>query len=96
MPEAAGAVGSAGRAGFDPAGRAQRRSEAMFRNWAHRTVTFFQEVRGEMQKVTWPTWAELKGQTIVVVVAVLLIAAFIGAVDLILSNAIKFLVTRLS
>ena len=68
----------------------------MFRNAIDRTVTFAQEVRGEMQKVTWPTWAELKGQTIVVVVAVLLIAAFIGVVDLILSNAYKMLVTKLS
>jgi len=68
----------------------------MFRNAIHKTVTFAREVRGEMQKVTWPTWAELKGQTIVVVVAVLLIAAFIGVVDLILSNAIKMLVTKLS
>ena len=58
--------------------------------------TFLKEVRVEMSKVTWPTWAELKGQTIVVVVAVLLIAAFIGLVDLVLSNTIKLLITRLS
>jgi len=61
-----------------------------------RTLTFLQEVRGEMLKVTWPTWTELKGQTIVVIVAVLLIAAFIGLVDLILSNVIKQLVTHLT
>lgn len=48
-----------------------------------------------MTKVTWPTWAELKGQTIVVIVAVLMIATFIGIVDLFLSNTIKVLVTKL-
>ena len=61
-----------------------------------RSATFLREVRGEMQKVTWPTWNELKGQTLVVIIAVLIIAAFIGVVDLILSNTIRFLVTRLT
>jgi len=56
---------------------------------------FLKDVRVEMTKVTWPTWDELKGQTIVVIVAVLMIAAFIGIVDLFLSNTIKVLVTKL-
>lgn len=59
------------------------------------TVAFLRDVRVEMTKVTWPTWDELKGQTIVVIVAVLMIAAFIGIVDLFLSNTIKVLVTKL-
>jgi preprotein translocase subunit SecE len=67
----------------------------MIKRWKDQLVSFLQEVRSEMGKVTWPTWAELKGQTIVVIVAVLLISAFIGVVDLILNNAIKLLVTRL-
>ena len=58
--------------------------------------SFLKDVRLEMTKVTWPTWQELKGQTIVVVVAVLLISAFIGAVDLVLSNLIKVLVRALT
>jgi preprotein translocase subunit SecE len=68
----------------------------MLANAYQKTNTFLEEVRGEMQKVTWPTWTELKGQTIVVIIAVLVIAAFIGVVDLILSNTIKLFVTRLS
>ena len=59
------------------------------------TMAFLKDVRVEMTKVTWPTWQELKGQTIVVIVAVLMIAAFIGIVDLFLSNTIKVLVTKL-
>lgn len=59
------------------------------------TASFLKDVRVEMTKVTWPTWDELKGQTIVVIVAVLMIAAFIGIVDLFLSNTIKVLVTKL-
>jgi preprotein translocase subunit SecE len=64
--------------------------------WFDKSKAFLREVRVEMTKVTWPTWLELKGQTIVVIVAVLLISAFIGVVDLVLSNTIKLLVTRLS
>ena len=67
----------------------------MLKNVTQKTVTFTQEVRAEMQKVTWPTWTELKGQTIVVIIAVIIIAAFIGVVDLILSNTIKLLVSKL-
>jgi preprotein translocase subunit SecE len=68
----------------------------MVKRTVDRMSTFLREVRGEMQKVTWPTWTELKGQTLVVIIAVLIIAAFIGVVDLILSNTIRFLVTRLT
>ena len=57
---------------------------------------FLREVRSEMAKVTWPSATELKGQTVVVIIAVLLIAAFIGVVDLILNNAIRLLVTTIS
>ena len=65
------------------------------RNLSGKTRSFLKEVRVEMTKVTWPTWVELKGQTVVVIVAVLLIAAFIGIVDLFLSKTITLLVTRL-
>ena len=65
-------------------------------DWWGRTRAFLKDVRVEMTKVTWPTWEELKGQTIVVIVAVLLIAAFIGSVDLVLSNLIEMLVRTLS
>jgi len=66
----------------------------MSNGWG-RLKTFLKDVRVEMTKVTWPSWPELKGQTIVVIVAVLLISAFIGIVDLILNNTVKVLVTRL-
>jgi preprotein translocase SecE subunit len=49
-----------------------------------------------MGKVTWPTATELKGQTLVVIIAVLVIAGFIGLVDLILNNTIRLLITTIS
>jgi preprotein translocase subunit SecE len=61
-----------------------------------KSKSFLKDVRVEMSKVTWPSWDELKGQTIVVIVAVLMISAFIGLVDTILSSTIRFLITKLT
>jgi len=44
-------------------------------------ITFFQDVVKEMKKVTWPNKEELKDSTIVVLVATLIIAAFVWGVD---------------
>jgi len=64
--------------------------------WIDKTRDFLREVRSEMGKVTWPTANELKGQTLVVIIAVLLIAGFIGLVDLVLNNTIRLLITAIS
>jgi preprotein translocase subunit SecE len=50
---------------------------------------FLSETKIEMRKVTWPTKAELKDATRVVIVASIVLTAFIGLVDQILSNIIK-------
>jgi preprotein translocase subunit SecE len=42
------------------------------------------ETREELKKCTWPTWDELKGSTVVVSVAILLMGAFTVVVDQIL------------
>ena len=39
------------------------------------------DVRSELTKVSWPTREELRDSTVVVIVTVLLVAAFIGIVD---------------
>jgi preprotein translocase subunit SecE len=46
-----------------------------------RMRTFLREVRIEMKKVTWPTRKELIKSTGVVIVAVVVAAAFIGVFD---------------
>ncbi len=52
---------------------------------------FFKEVRIEMGKVTWPKREQLWGSTGVVIVISLLLAVFIGMVDLLLSRVVGFL-----
>ena len=53
-----------------------------------RLKKFLKEVRIELTKVTWPTAAELRGSTGVVIVTVLIVTLFVGLVDLGLSNLI--------
>ncbi len=47
---------------------------------------FLREVRAELEKVTWPGRAEVQAATIVIIVLVLLLAAFIGGVDFLVSR----------
>jgi len=44
-------------------------------------VEFLREVRGELRKVAWPTRAEVINYSIIVLVAVLVMMAFIALVD---------------
>ena len=50
-----------------------------------RTVDFLREVRTELSKVSWPSRAELIGSTTVVIIITLILAAFTGVIDFILS-----------
>ena len=51
-------------------------------------TNFITEVKVEMQKVSWSTKDELIGSTTVVIVSTLLLAMFIGMVDIVLSRFI--------
>ncbi len=53
---------------------------------------FVTEVKVEMQKVSWSTKEELVGSTTVVIVSTLLLAMFIGMVDIVLSRIIGLLI----
>ena len=53
-----------------------------------RLPRFLREVRVEMGKVTWPSRAELIQSTSVVVVAVLIAAAYIGLLDFVWSSLV--------
>jgi len=51
---------------------------------------FLKDVRAEIAKVSWPTRGELRDSTVVVIVTVLIVAAFIGVVDRIIGFALGF------
>jgi preprotein translocase subunit SecE len=52
---------------------------------------YTKDVSAELRKVSWPTRDELRDSTVVVIVTVLLVAAFIGIVDQILNRAVALL-----
>ena len=52
---------------------------------------YLKDVRSELTKVSWPTREELRDSTVVVIVTVLLVAAFIGIVDQGLNRAVALI-----
>lgn len=46
-----------------------------------RFVNFFKEVKSELKKVVWPSFKQVKNNTIIVIVCVLILGAFIALLD---------------
>ena len=55
-----------------------------------KTRSFFDEVKQELDKVTWPTRKETVATTWVVVFIVVLISFYLGACDLVLAKLLRF------
>jgi preprotein translocase subunit SecE len=56
------------------------------------SIQFLREVRVELRKVTWPSRKQTIGSTVVVIVLVLLISAFLGLVDMGLQGVINVVI----
>ena len=56
-----------------------------------RIYKFFDEVRYEMNKVSWPTWDELKNSTYIVLNLSLILIVFLFFVDLVLSKILSYI-----
>ena len=46
-----------------------------------RLATYVQQTREELKKCTWPTWDELKGSTVVVMISITLLGVFTFVMD---------------
>jgi len=49
-----------------------------------RFAAYWQQTMEELKKCTWPTWEELKGSTVVVMLSILVLGGFTFVVDRIL------------
>lgn len=58
-------------------------------NIFQKSVQFLREVEAELKKVTWPNQKQTTGATIVVIILVFVIAAFLGLVDVTLSKLVQ-------
>lgn len=52
---------------------------------------FLREVWNELQRVIWPTHEETYGFTIVVIICVIVVAAWVGVWDFMLSQVVRLL-----
>ncbi len=58
-------------------------------NFYQKSVQFLREVRVELKKVTWPNRKQTAGSTVVVIILVFILAAFLGLVDFSLSKLVQ-------
>ncbi len=56
-----------------------------------KVIAFFDSVKLELEKVTWPTRKETIATTGVVVIIVLLISLYLGTCDLILAKLLRLI-----
>jgi len=57
-----------------------------------RVSGFFRETEEELRKCTWPSWDELKGSTVVVLVAIALLGAFTVGIDFVVAWIVQAIV----
>lgn len=61
-------------------------------NLAMKIKTYIKEAHNELvHKVTWPTWAELQSNAIVVMIASIIFALVIFAMDFVFRNMMEFI-----
>ena len=58
------------------------------KDWFQRARRFLSEVVVELKRTTWPTWLEVRGTTLVVILSVFVFAVFLFAVDYVLSQGV--------
>jgi preprotein translocase subunit SecE len=62
-------------------------------NFFQKGLEFLREAKVEMKKVTWPTRKQTTGTTIVVIIFVFVVAAFLGLFDYSLSKLVQVVLT---
>jgi preprotein translocase subunit SecE len=49
-----------------------------------RLAVYVQQTREELKKCSWPTWEELKGSTVLIIVMIALLGGFVVVIDRVL------------
>ncbi len=68
-------------------------SKSIGQNHFQEAIEFFREVKVELKKVTWPTRKQTTGTTIVVIIFVFVVAAFLGLFDYGLAKLVQVVLT---
>ncbi len=59
-----------------------------------RSITFLQEVGVELRKVHWPTRKETTAATVVVLAITIVVAVYLGLVDLVVTQLVHMILNR--
>lgn len=59
------------------------------KNWVQATKDYYNELKLEMRKVTWPNRKQVESTTAVVIISVFLFAGYFAIVDSILQAGVK-------
>jgi preprotein translocase subunit SecE len=61
-------------------------------SWPVGVMNYFEELRAEMRRVTWPSWKQVRSTTVVVIIAVFAFAAYFAVIDSIFASLINKLI----
>ena len=64
--------------------------------WPRAVKDYYEDLKLEMRKVTWPSWKQVRATTAVVIAAVFGFAAYFYVVDLVLGRSITKLFDTLT
>ncbi len=56
-----------------------------------RLSIYVKETREELRKCTWPSWDELKGSTVVVMITIALLGGFTVGIDFVLALLVRWM-----
>jgi|KBSMisStaDraftv2_1062788.scaffolds.fasta_scaffold46954_1 preprotein translocase subunit SecE len=59
------------------------------KGWYQSSKQFYQDVRTEMKKVSWPSRDEVFGTTVIVVASVFFFGIYLGLIDAVLAQGFK-------
>jgi preprotein translocase subunit SecE len=61
------------------------------KSWPEKVKSFYNDVRGEMRKVTAPSLKEVRATTTVVIITVFIFALYFGIIDFIIQHGVAAL-----
>jgi preprotein translocase subunit SecE len=65
---------------------------AWYMGYVSRLSNYVQATREELKKCTWPTWEELKGSTILIMISIVLLGGFTTVVDMVVVAFVRLIV----
>lgn len=66
------------------------------KGWLPAVKDYFEDLKAEMRRVTWPSWKQVRATTTVVLAAVFGFAAYFFVVDILIGKGIETLFHKLT